>query len=232
MSIQDVTFHDDSFNFDPSTLNNQQTRRGDDGPMPQPGYYKCRVVAGGVKTNKDTKEAVLDKKGNPVFAIQRLAIVEPQEVAGSHGIFQDIYTNGFQPKNFKTGELIPGPMKYTFIEVLAAIDQTAVTPDFNENVQELAKLLGANPTLTVRLGYTGTDVTYAKAQIAQGVDKKAAYKAAELKPAAFRNQDNTWRTEAQGPSGEMISAKLRVTEWVPSNSSVDLGPLKMRQSSR
>ncbi len=228
MLQQDVTFHDDSFNFDPSTLNTQQNRRGDDGPLPVPGYYKVRVVAGGVKVDKETKNPILDKNGNPIFAIQRIAIMEPEDAVGSHGVFQDIYTNGFQPKNWKTGELIPGPKTYPFIQLLAALDQTAVTADFNENVHELSKLLGANPVMTVRLGYTGTDVTYAKAQIASGVDKRAAYKAAELKPAAFRNQDNTWRTEAQGPSGETVQAKLRITEYVPSNSSVDLGPLKMR----
>lgn len=231
MLQQDVTFHDDEFNFDPSTLNQSAQRRSsEDGPMPAPGYYKVRVVAGGVKADKDTKQPILDKKGNPVFAIQRIAIMEPEDVAGSHGIFQDIYTNGFQPKNWKTGELIPGPKTYPFIQLLAAIDQSAVTADFNENVHELGKLLGSNPVLTVRLGYTATDVAYAKAQINNGVDKKAAYKAAELKPAAFRNPDNTWRTEAQGPSGEMLQAKLRVTEWVPSNASVELGPLKMRSS--
>lgn len=233
MLQQDVTFHDDEFNFDPSTLNQTAQRRSsEDGPMPAPGYYKVRVVAGGVKTDRENKTTpVLDKKGNPVFAIQRIAIMEPEEAAGSHGIFQDIYTNGFQPKNWKTGETLPGPKVYPFIQLLAAIDVSAVTADFNENLHELGKLLTSNPVLTVRLGYTATDVAYAKAQIAQGVDKKAAYKAAELKPAAFRNQDNTWRTEAQGPSGEMIAAKLRITEWVASNNtSIELGPLKMRQA--
>lgn len=228
MSIQDMTFHNDSFDFDPSQLQNRATQsRGDDGPLPTPGYYKVKVVSGGVKKNKETNELVLDKKGNPIFFINRIAIMDggPQT---SHAIWQDIYTNGFDPRNWKTGETLPGPKTFPFVELLAAIDASAPTADFNDNCHELAKLLGVNPELTVRLGYTGTDVQYAKAQIASGVDKKAAYKAAELKPAAFRNSDGTWRTMAQGPSGEMIEAKLRITEYVPSNQTVELGPLKMR----
>lgn len=229
MSIQDMTFHNDSFNFDPATLQ-QKARGGDDGPLPTPGYYKVKVVSGGVKKNKETGELILDKKGNPIFYINRIAIMDggTGQPGGSYAIWQDIYTNGFDPRNWKTGEVIAGPKTYPFVELLAACDASAPTTDFNENCHELAKLLSANPEITVRLGYTGTDVAYAKAQMSSGVDKKPAYKAAELKPAAFRNQDGTWRTTAQGPSGEMVEAKLKITEFIPSNQTIELGPVKMR----
>jgi hypothetical protein len=232
MLQQDVQFHDDSFDFDPKSVT-EGREKGQDGPLPTPGYYRVRVVSGGVKTNKDTKEMLTDKKGNPIFFVNRIAIVDDgsgqTNNGDSYGVFEDIYTNGFQPKNWKTGELIAGPKTYPFCQLLASIDATEVTADFNENIHALAKMLGTNPVITVRLGYKGTDVNYAKAQIANGVDKKAAYKAAELGASAFRNSDGTWRTEAQGPSGEMVQARLRITEWVPSNQNRDLGPLKMRQ---
>lgn len=232
MLQQDVTFHDDSFDFNPDQLKGQGQRSGQDGPLPQPGYYKVRVVSGGAKKDKNTGAAILDKKGNPIFYVNRIAILEGaegQDLQGdSFGVFKDIYTNGFQPKDFKTGKEIPGPKRYEFCEVLAACDVTEVTADFNENVHALDKLISAHPVMTVRLGYTGKDMAYAKAQIANGTDQNAAFKAAELKPGAFRNPDGTWRTEAQGPSGEMVRARLRITEWVPSNQTRELGPLKMR----
>ena len=233
MLQQDVKFHDDSFNFDPKSVTEGRPGGRSDGPLPTPGYYKVRVVSGGLKTDKDSKEMITDKKGNPIFYLNRIAILEGQEgqdLGGndSFAIFKDIYTNGFQPRDFKTGKDLPGPKRYEFCEVLAAIDVNEVTADFNENVHALGKMLPTHPVITVRLGYTGTDVAYAKAQIASGVEQRAAYKAAELKPAAYRNNDGTWRTEAQGPSGEMVTAKLRITEWVPSNKQVTLGPLQMR----
>lgn len=234
MLQQDVTFHDDSFNFDPNSLQ-QRSERGADGPLPTPGYYKVRVVSGGTKTNKDTKELLTDKKGNPIFYINRIALLDggdtPLPSGGdSYGVFKDIYTNGFQPKNWKTGETIPGPMRYEFCEALASIDVNEVTADFNENVHQLGKLLAANPVMIVKLGYTGTDMTYAKAQIAAGKQKNEAYKAATLAPGSFRNPDGSWRTEAQGPSGDMVTAKLRITGFEPSTSNITLGALKMRGS--
>lgn len=232
MLQQDVQFHDDSFNFDPKSVTEGRSGSKNDGPLPTPGYYKVRVVSGGTKTDKETGKMITDSKGNPIFYVNRIALLEGhegQELQGdSFGVFKDIYCNGFQPKDFKTGKELPGPKRYEFCEALAACDANEVTADFNENVHALGKMLSVHPVITVRLGYTGTDVAYAKAQISSGVAQKAAYKAAELKPGAYRNNDGTWRTEAQGPSGEMVQAKLRITEWVPSNRSVDLGPLKMR----
>lgn len=235
MLQQDVVFSDDSFDFNPDSLASQSnggaangTGRQQDGIVP-PGYYTVKVVAGGVKTNRDSGELIRDKNDRPVFAIQRIAVMEPVEHECSIPVFQDLYTNGFQPKNFKTGEVLPGPKVFPFVQALASIDDTLPTSDYNTNVHELAKQLAAKPAMTVRLGYHGTDVDYAKAQIAAGVDKKAAYKAAELKPAAFRNPDGTWRTETMGPSGNMVKAKVRITEWVRSSDiSKTLGPLQAR----
>lgn len=234
MLQQDVTFSDDSFDFNPDQLADSrpqgggQSTRGED-ITPVPGYYTVKVVAGGVKTDRESGALIRDKQDRPVFSIQRIAVIEPAEMAGSVPLFQDIYTNGFQPKNWKTGETLPGPKTFPFMQALASIDDTLPTTDFNTNCHELANQLGAKPSMTVRLGYHATDVDYAKAQIASGVDKKAAYKAAELKPAAFRNPDGTWRQETMGPSGNLVKAKVRITEWVRSSDTTKtLGPLTPR----
>jgi len=230
-NMQDVTFHDDSFDFNPDAVQAPQQFSGGgnnapEGVIPDPGYYEVKVVAGGVKTDRDTGAVLRDKKDRPIFAIQRIAITEPAEAATSLAIWQDIYTNGFQPKNWKTGETMPGPKTFPFVNLLKAIDDTLPTADFNENVHELAKQLAAKPVIRVRLGLYATDVDYAKAQIAAGMDKKAAYKAAEMGPKMFRNADGSWRKATTGPSGQLIEARCRITEYVPSSdTSKTLGPL-------
>ena len=230
MLQQDVTFHDDSFDFDPNAIAAPRQAGGfsdaPEGVIPPPGYYEVKIVAGGVKTDRDTGEIKRDKQDRPIFTVQRIAVQEPSEYATSLPLFQDIYTNGFQPKNWKTGETLPGPKTFPFIDALKACDDTAPTADFNENVHELAKQLGSKPVVRVRLGYYATDVDYAKAQIANGVDKKLAYKAAEMGPKMFRNADGSWRQATTGPSGNLIPAKVRITEWVRSSDTTKaMGPL-------
>lgn len=226
--LQDITFHNDTFEYDPSLMV-AAASRGDDAPLPAPGYYRVKVVAGGLKINRETGKPQLDKAEQPIFTLQRIAVVEPEDAAGSFPLFQDIYTNGLQPRNWKTGEIIPGrPKTYQFMDLLTAIDPTAASGDYNENLRTLARLLDTNPMLTVRLTYEATDVTAAKAAIANGVDKKAAYKAARLNSQAFKNADGTYRTETMGPSGETVSAKLKIAEFVPETKAVVLGPLQPR----
>ena len=84
----------------------------------------------------------------------------------------------------------------------------------------------------MRLAYKGTDIAYAKAQLAQGVDKDAAYRSAELKGPAFKLPDGTYATSITGPSGELVQAKLVIKEFVVNTpeapSRVTLGPLRGR----
>lgn len=241
-TMTDVTFHDDSFDFDPNNVaaqgsNDQGSRDGGfaqqpDAPLPMPGHYTIKLIAAGVKRDRNTGELLRDKADRPIFQIGRVAVMEPEENAsvGSFQVWQDIYTNGFQPKNWKTGESLPGPKTFPFIEMLRAIDETLPTADFNENVQELAKQLAAKPTMTVRLGYYATDIDYAKAQIAQGVDKKTAYKSAEIPAKAFKNTDGTYRQATTGPSGNLVQAKVKITAWIPSGkvAGTEMGPYKSR----
>lgn len=235
MPLHNVVFSDDSFDFDP-TLSAPRAQgsvsgqaRAADAIVP-PGYYSVKIIAAGLKTDRDTGELIRDKNDRPVFAIQRVAVVGPEAYAdASIPLFQDLYTNGFQPKNFKTGETLPGPKVFPFIQALASIDETLPVTDYNTNIHELSAQLANKPVITVRLGYTATDVEYAKAQIRAGVDRKQAYKEAEIKPGAFRNADGTWNTEVLGPSGLMVKAKMRITEWVRSSDlSKTLGPLQAK----
>jgi hypothetical protein len=230
-----VTFHDDDFNFDPSVYavapRQTGTRPTEDGPLPAPGYYTIRVTSGGLKQDKETGELVTDKNGKPIFTINRIEVLEPEEAKGSFKLFQPIYTNGFHQKNWKTGEVYTNkPKVYEFVSCLMAIDHTAPTGNYGENVDALNILLQSKPTLTVRLTYEATDRSLAQTLIAAGINKKEAYKQAKLSSKAFKNPDGTYRTQVDGANGEPVMAELRIAEFVPSNTamSVTLGPLPLR----
>lgn len=234
MSMTDMVFHDDTFNFNPEQLRTSSGTGMGSTELPPPGFYEVRVVSGGFRMDRNDKSVQkLDSKGRPIFAIDRVAILQPAEYEGSFPLFQDIYASGFQPKNWKTGEVLrTAPMVYEFINCLAAIDATAPTADFHENCLALGQALSTHPTLTVRLAYKGTDITYAKAQIAQGVDKNAAYRSAELKSTAFKLPTGDYATSIVGPSGELVQAKLVIKEFVANTpealSRVTLGPLRAK----
>lgn len=234
--LQDITFHDDTFDFDPAALTGggrDQTQA----PLPAPGYYRMKVVAAGLATDPQTGELVRVPKDStlPVFKLQRIAIIEPEEAAGSFPVFQDITCVGWPRRNWKTNEVIPGPKEYAFMDWLMAIDSTLATPASADdkaldlNIKALTRVLETKPTFVGRLTYEATDVTYAKAQIANGVTKKDAYKSARLNSQAFKNADGSYRTETLGPSGETVLAKLKVAEFVPDTRTVELGPLKARR---
>jgi hypothetical protein len=231
--MTDMTFYDDTFNFNPEQLHTA-TSGETAGELPPPGFYEVRVVSGGFRMDRNDKTLQkLDGKKRPIFAIDRIAIMQPTEFEGSFPIFQDIYASGYLPKNWKTGEIVKNaPPIYEFINCLAAIDKTLPTPDFHDNCLELGRVLSTHPTMTVRLAYKGTDITYAKAQMELGVDQKAAYRSAELKSPAFKLPNGTYAHGITGPSGELVQAKLVIKDFVVNTpdalSRVTLGPLRSR----
>lgn len=234
--LNDITFHDDTFDFDPAAIAAVTGRDQTQAPLPAPGFYRLKVVAAGLATNRQTGELLL-VKDRPVFTLQRVAILEPEDAAGSFPVFQDINCLGFPRKNWKTGEVLPGPKEYQFIDWLLAIDSSLVTPAtegpdaLDANIRALARVLETKPTFVARLTYEATDVAYAKARIAAGEEKKVAYKVAKLNSQAFKNADGSYRTETLGPSGEPLQAKLKVAQFVPESraASIELGPLKARR---
>lgn len=234
--LNDITFHDDTFDFDPAAVAAVTGRDQTQAPLPAPGFYRLKVVAAGPAVNRQTG-ALVTVQERPVFTLQRIAVLEPEDAAGSFPLFQDINCLGFPRKNWKTGETLPGPKEYQFMDLLMAIDETLVTPAsegpdaFGDNIRALGRVLETKPTFVGRLTYEATDVAYAKMRIAAGEEKKVAYKVAKLNSQAFRNADGSYRTETLGPSGEMVQAKLKVAQFIPASraASIELGPLKARR---
>ena len=78
MSMTEMTFHDDTFNFNPEQLRTSTSGgTGTTAELPPPGFYEVRVVSGGFRMDRDDKTIQkLDSKGRPIFAIDRIAIMQ------------------------------------------------------------------------------------------------------------------------------------------------------------
>lgn len=242
----DVTYHNDSFEFDPalySAAPAQQQSRGEDPELVQPGYYRVRIVSGGRKKNRTTGQQieVTDKKTGdktPLMQIHRIEVLEPEEFSGmSYGVWQDVFTSHSQVRDRKTNEPT-GQWIVDGFTILAGIDLGLLSPNsgtegYNENLRELVRQLEEaktlRPTLTVRLAYEGFDTAYHRQLVANGVEDRAARKQAKITSPGFKNADGTYRLETEGPSGDMVKAKLVIKDFVPSNGRVTLGPLKSRR---
>jgi len=245
-TLMDVTYHNDSFEFDPSLYSAapaQTQSRGEDPELVQPGFYRVRIVSGARKKNRTTGQQIeiTDKKTGdktPMLQIHRIEVLEPEDQTGlSYGVWQDVFTSHSQVRDRKTNEPT-GQWIVDGFTILAAIDLNLMSPNsgsegYNENLRELVRPLEEaktlRPTLTVRLAYEGFDSVYHQQLVAGGMDDKAARKAAKLTSPAFKNADGTYRVETMGLSGEPVKAKLVIKEYVPSNGRVTLGPLKPRR---
>lgn len=224
MTLQEMTFQDDSFNYIPNASAPTGTGEAREArELPAPGYYQVRILGAGPKVDKQTGKLRM-VKDRPIFTIQKVEIIDPVEQQGVHYVWTDVLTAPIDRKD--------GTRVWPFIELLEAIDASAVVPnDWRENTLTLERLLTQNPVLTVRLGYEAKDRDYIDSQLASAStqeEKRMAWRNGELKLKDFKNADGTYRTTTIGPSGATVNAELRITGFVASNKTVDLGPYKPR----
>lgn len=222
MTLQEMTFQDDSFNYTPAPsapTGSSEPREARE--LPPPGYYQVRVLAAGTKVDKQTGKLRM-VKDRPIFTVQKIEILDPVEQHGVHYVWTDVLTAPIDRKD--------GVRVWPFIEMLEAIDASAVVPnDWRENLLTLERLLTQSPVITVRLGYEAKDREYIDDQLSRATspeEKRMAWRNGELKLKDFKNADGSYRTTTIGPSGATVNAELRITGFVSSNKTVDLGPYK------
>lgn len=232
--LQDITFHDDSFTPDLPPVTESRAAR----PLPLPGFYRIRILEGGVRRNQDGSlwrgrdKAGNEGKGNPMFNINRIAILEPEESAGEFSVYQAVWCSGQPRRDPKTNAVIEGAAPvYQFIELLRAIDANEVVAEpgsagFTQNLQALERLLDTMPTLQVKLTWYGEDKVERDRAKASGHPKP--YSVGNLSVTAYKNADGTYRPTALGPSGEMVPARLKLKEFYPDSAPLELGPYKRR----
>lgn len=228
------TLYNDQFELDPVAYGLVDAPGlSPDAEVPPPGFYMVQLTSAGLRLNRDTKRPQLDSKGNKVFRINRFQIMEPEAFAGSHAVFQDIYIYGRPQMNWSVKPAVPytdRPPVFQVVKLLSAIDTTLLTGAIDSNCEELERLLPTKPIVAVKLSYESTDVDHAKALMAQGVEKNDAYKQSRLYTKHFRNVDGTYRQQTEGPSGQMVAARLKIDDFIPSSriASLTLGPTKAK----
>lgn len=220
-------FYDDSYTYDPNAYVDQGAVS-----LPIPGHYRFRASSVGRRKDRNTGEVVKVDGKWPTLILNRVEIVEPQEAAGSYAPFQELFTKPFQRKGGAGAQVVAANQT----DVLRSIDVDAPTGlNMEEQIEELEKQLTSGQTFVAGIGYTATDVDWAKAEIARnGGDncpkekRSEIWKAAKLTTKDFKNPDGTYRTMTRGKSGKMIEAKLKLATFVPSTKDVELGPYAAR----
>lgn len=238
MNMSDITFYDDTFDFDPKKMEwPDYSTRLNDPDLPPPGYYEIRILSADVVMSSDNPGKHWEsekKKGLMAFILNRIAVIQPTEYEGSFPVFQKLFTNGFHPYNVATSTKdLTKQRRYPFLECLAAISgRDVLSSKFDDNVKALGAALDTHPTATVSLTWKGHDKKYAATQLARGVSKDAAYRSADMKLNEFKLPDGTYSQFAVGPSGEMVRARLQIKEWVLNDANVlrniKLGPYARR----
>jgi len=228
------TLYNDQFELDPIAYGlTDAPAVTPDAEVPPPGFYVVQLTSAGLRLNRETKQPQYDSNQKRVFRINRIQITDPELFAGSHALFQDIYVYGRPQMNWSVKPAVPytdRPPVFQVVKLLSSIDTNLVTGSIDDNCDELERLLPTKPMVAVKLSYESTDVTYAKALIAQGVDKNEAYKKSRLYTKHFRNTDGTYRQQTEGPSGLMIPARLKIDDFIPASrvSTLTLGPMKAK----
>ena len=227
MSITNATatFYDDSYVYNADSYVDQGAI-----VLPVPGNYRFRVSSLGRRKNRDTGEIMLADNKWPTIVLNRVEIVEPIEAVGSYSPFQELFTKPFQRKGGAGTNVIASNQT----DLLRSIDVDAPAGlNMEEQVEEAEKLLGSGQTFISGIGYTATDVEWAKAEIARnGGDncdkerKSEIWKSAKLTTKDFKNPDGSYRVRTMGKSGKMIDAKLKLSTFVPSSKDVELGAYK------
>jgi hypothetical protein len=223
MSVATIPYADDTYELDsegyvPSSVT----------VLPQPGNYRIKVTSASRRKDKDGQEKLVDGKF-PILTLNRVEITEPFEEGGTFQLFQDVKTKPYKPKGRSSAASEAADM-------LVAIDRDGLQglSDFVEVAQELENRLKSHTAeFTGYLGYSGYDKAYVDANLNPNMsaeEKAKVYNKARLNTKDFRDpQTGFARQSTMGPSGNLVSAKLKITTFVPATENPTLGPTQMRK---
>lgn len=205
---------------EPIALDYDPANYADQPSVPAPpvtGNYEIKLGKYALK-KRDGNLVLIN--GNPLLTIYNFEIVEPAEFAGRkvNSVFQDVFTSTF----LRDGKVASG-----LLDLIRAFDQTRGFSTVNAGLALLDELAGEGRTLKVKLDWTAQDRDYINEQIAAGVDKKAAYKAGEIK-SMFKfpkREDGKFNNIWGGIDGtKHIEAKPYIRQFFASLDTVKLGP--------
>jgi len=197
----------------------------DSAPL-QPGNYRLRVDEAGRRKNSDGEP--INDNGYPVIAVNKLTIMEPEELAGREIFpFQNYSLRPVQNGNRKGS--IPA------VDLLRGFDDTLTFGSAAELVTLLAEQIQNGKLITVRTSWIAKDSEAIKEAIeAAGGDladmeedeRKELFKATIFRgQKRFPKVNGFFVPEVTGPSGDTLSARVSLQRIFPSSKEVKkLGP--------
>jgi hypothetical protein len=201
-----------------------------------PGVYRAE---GDLLTRLKDGEPVVQKDdyGNewPVYVIPSLTVTDENGKATVYNnVWHEIQT---KPTNYgdASRDMVSDGAK--LLRGLNAEEALSAT-SFSDAMEKLKAYVGQRITISISTGLMAQDSAWALAEIAKrGLRKPQDYpeinkvwKAAKLNTAAFMVKKGangvpaTYSTTAKGPSGALLSAKIKIAQILPSDVETEYGP--------
>jgi hypothetical protein len=192
----------------------------DSAPL-QPGNYRLRVDEAGER--KDSDGEPIKDNGYPVISVNKLTIIEPEELAGREIFpFQNYSLRPVQSGNRKGS--IPA------VDLLRGFDDTLTFASAQELVSLLAEQITNGNTLVARTSWIAKDSEAIKEAIeAAGGDlndmdedeRKELFKTTIFRgQKRFPKVNGFFVPEVIGPSGDTLTARVNLQRIFPSSKEV------------
>lgn len=223
--LENVTIADDTdVQIDPETYQDQTSPA-----PPEAGNYSFKIKKLGVRKTKEG-EIVLRDGQWPVYVLEQVEIVEPQEFARTVSLFQDVATKPRDRNGVKVSQAL---------DLVRACDQTRAIRGLQEVDEALAEFVDTGAIFRGYLDWNAYDGSFAKDELEKAdlkdvkfaemndEEKKVAndiYGKAKLKgmkkfpKLANGRANHIW----VGPSGDSVEARAEVTRFYPSLETVRL----------
>lgn len=223
--LEGITLVDDlDVSIDPDTYPDQASPA-----PPMAGTYNFRIKSLNIRKDKEGNIVLKDEQ-YPTFVLEQVEIVEPEDLARTVALYQDISTKPFL-RNGKPATIVG--------DLVRSLDQTASAAGLLEIDALLAQAVDQKTTFRARLDWECYDSAFAKAALEEaglgGVryadmdedEKKVAnaiYKSAKLQGMKnFPKLENGKHNHLWvGPSGETIEARPVLRSFYPSQETVRL----------
>jgi hypothetical protein len=209
------------------TLADAKDYQDQTGPAPiAPGAFRLRVEEGGLR--KDSEGNLILDKGYPQVQLNKLTVVEPEEFAGKV-IFP------FQ--NYSLKPVTGGNRKGSIpvVDLLRGFDDTLTFASGKEAIQLLVEQIAQGNTFVGGTNWIAKDSEAIKTFIEENggdlddvdaEEKKKFFNAAIIRgQKRFPKVNGFYVPEIEGPSGDVLQARVSITRVYPSSKEVKkLGP--------
>ena len=253
MSIQDVEIANDPMIYNPAILATAEANTARVMNLPEPGFYKIRVLQAEWRTNREGEKLLnvnpdTSERYYPQIAVERIEILEPEDCAGrfyvqDSSIMTSPYTwtdrNG---NRLEIGTEDDGQPIYLkscgHVDMLRALSESeGIGAHFDELWDTALNTLKEGTPFVCRLSYFAKDKERALDEIEKAtalnggepltkIAKNQCWKSATYKLSDFKDGNGGYNTQFTTSYGATMDAKLKLGKPVPASEADNqvLGP--------